>query len=52
MSVESTLVLDAIEKMRIKRKRLEMSREDILIRLVRLSLPNFVRMVRDSGYGK
>jgi hypothetical protein len=44
-------VLSVIEEMRVKRKRPEMSQAQLLEKLARLSIPGFVRMLRDAGYG-
>jgi predicted nucleic acid-binding protein len=51
MKMESALVMEVIEKMRLKRKRPEISREQLLSKLARLSIPDFVRMLREAGYG-
>jgi len=51
MTEEPTLVMEVIEKMRVKRKRPEISQEQLLSKLSRLSIPEFVRMLREAGYG-
>jgi hypothetical protein len=51
MTAEPTLVMEVIEKMRVKRKRPEISQEQLLSKLARLSIPDFVRMLREAGYG-
>jgi len=48
---EAETVLSVIEEMRVKRKRPEMSQAQLLEKLARLSIPGFVRMLRDAGYG-
>lgn len=51
MTAEPMLVMEMIEKMRVKRKRPEISQEQLLSKLARLSIPEFVRMLREAGYG-
>jgi len=51
MTAEPILVMEVIEKMRMKRKRPEISQEQLLSKLARLSIPEFARMLREAGYG-
>jgi hypothetical protein len=51
MREEPALVMEVIEKMRMKRKRPEISQGQLLSKLARLSIPDFVRMLREAGYG-
>jgi hypothetical protein len=51
IEAEPALVMEAIEKMRTKRKRPEISQEQLLNKLARLSISNFVRLLRDACYG-
>ncbi|MCI0659545.1 MAG: PIN domain-containing protein [Acidobacteria bacterium] len=45
MRAEPMLVLEAIEKMRMKRKRPEISKEQFFSKLARLSIPDFIRLL-------
>jgi predicted nucleic acid-binding protein len=51
MAEKSETVLSVIEEMRVKRKRPEISQTLLLEKLARLSIPGFVRMLRNAGYG-
>jgi predicted nucleic acid-binding protein len=51
IKAEPALVLEVIEKMRVKRKRPEISQEQLISKLARLDIPEFVRMLRKAGYG-
>jgi hypothetical protein len=51
MTAAPTLVMDIIERMRLKRKRPEISQQQLLEKLSRLSIPRFVKMLRDGNYG-
>ncbi|MGH9844462.1 MAG: PIN domain-containing protein [Blastocatellia bacterium] len=52
MTAAPTLVVDVIERMRLKRKRPEISQQQLLEKLSRLSIPQFVKMLRDADYGR
>ena len=47
----NTTTGQVIEGMRVKRKRPEMSQAQLLEKLARLSIPGFVGMLRNAGYG-
>jgi predicted nucleic acid-binding protein len=49
MKEEPALVMEVIEKMRLKRSRPEISHEQLLGKLSRLALPNFVEMLRQAS---
>ncbi|MEP7342844.1 MAG: hypothetical protein ABI977_34265 [Acidobacteriota bacterium] len=51
IAAESALVIEVIEQMRVKRKRPEISHEQLLDKLARLDIPKFVRVLREAGYG-
>ncbi|MGH9833019.1 MAG: PIN domain-containing protein [Blastocatellia bacterium] len=51
MAAEPILVMEVIEEMRVKRKRPEISQEQLLSKLARLDIPDFVRMLLEAGYG-
>jgi predicted nucleic acid-binding protein len=51
MAEKSETVLSVIEEMRVKRKRPELSQTQLLEKLARLSIPRFVGMLRNAGYG-
>jgi predicted nucleic acid-binding protein len=48
---EAETVLLVIEEIRVKRKPPEISQTKLLEKLARLSIPGFVRMLQDAGYG-
>ena len=51
MAEKSETGLSVIEEMRVKRKRPEISQTQLLEKLTRLSIPRFVGMLRNAGYG-
>ena len=51
ITAEPALVMEVIEKMRVKRKRPEISQEQLLDKLARLNIPKFVKTLREAGYG-
>lgn len=51
MAAAPMLVVDVIESMRLKRKQPEISRQQLLEKLTRVSIPQFVEMLREADYG-
>jgi hypothetical protein len=49
MTEEPILVMEVVEKKRVKRKRPEISQEQLLSKLARLSIPEFVKMLLEAG---
>ncbi len=47
---EPTLVMEVIEQMRVKRTRPEISQEQLLDKLARLSVPKFVEKLQNTGH--
>lgn len=48
IAAEPTLVMETIEQMRVKRKRPEISQEQLLNKLTRLNIPKFVKRLREE----